>query len=611
MTYRADIQILRAFAVIMVLFYHLQFVGFKNGFLGVDIFFVVSGYLMAMLYDKSSTKIFYINRFKRIFPAYILTISLTTFVVALIASPADFSLRFDRVWFDLFGLSNFAFWLEDSYFDYQNFKPLLNIWSLGVEIQYYLIAPLILPFLRKKKTYLVITIISFMSLTLWVSTFSTKTSFFLTPFRIWEFLIGAYIAWHTKNDGNNNEIIITTISIMCLVLLFIFFPISTISSSIYYGHPGIASIFTTFLIAIILKYPIPHKIISDKNIINNFLIKIGDYSYSIYLVHFPIIVIFNYTPFEGTSLKITNNYILSLTIITILAASVLMHKYVELRRFKSSFSKFFYIILSISLLFIFSSNFISKTKFNRLTIEEKKIFNSYYDKNTYRCGTKFKLTKPFETICQINKFNNLKKVILLGDSHANSLKKVFNNNMSQNQISSYFYASHFPLIQSRHLEKIIFKNIIQSEITHVILHFNPDFYKSQIYLDELSLLIKRLNDSKIKIDLIAPVPIATYHVPRALYRKAKNFDKELKKITVNDYFEKNKIFFSFIKMNSSKFNTIYYPHRYLCPNTIECLIDVDGIPLFFDSNHLTITGANILNPIFNIITQNIIKNYNP
>ena len=77
MTYRADIQILRAFAVIMVLFYHLQFVGFKNGFLGVDIFFVLSGYLMAMLYDKSSTKIFYINRFKRIFPVlfFILTIT--------------------------------------------------------------------------------------------------------------------------------------------------------------------------------------------------------------------------------------------------------------------------------------------------------------------------------------------------------------------------------------------------------------------------------------------------------------------------------------------------------------------------------------------------------
>ena len=109
MTYRADIQILRAIAVLLVLFYHLQINGFDNGFLGVDIFFVLSGYLMAQLYDKSSKKVFYARRFKRIVPAYLITVSLTTFIVAFIASPADFSQRFDRIWFDLLGLSNIAF----------------------------------------------------------------------------------------------------------------------------------------------------------------------------------------------------------------------------------------------------------------------------------------------------------------------------------------------------------------------------------------------------------------------------------------------------------------------------------------------------------------------
>ena len=605
MTYRTDIQILRALAVLLVLFYHLQIKGFENGFLGVDIFFVLSGYLMGKLYDKDSVKNFYIRRFKRIVPAYLLTISLTTFVVAWIAIPADFSQRFDRVWFDLFGLSNFAFWLENSYFDYQNFKPLLNIWSLGVELQYYLIVPFVLPFLRKKQIYLILTIVIFIILTLFVTTISSKSSFFLTPFRIWEFLIGAYVAWYSTKTEFSNTIFITSTSVICLFLLFTFFPIDAMSSSIYFGHPGIASVATAFIVAFILKYPVPSKFISNKNIIINLLIKIGDHSYSIYLVHFPIIIIFNYAPFEGTNLEIKDNYILCLIIISIITASILMFKYIESKRYEGKFFNFFGLLLLISLLLIFSSKYVSNFKFSKLKVEEKKIFNSYYDQDGYRCGTKFKLMNPLKAICKINKIESSKKVILLGDSHANSLKKVFNKNMNENKISSYFYASHYPLIQARHLEKAIFDNIIKSKITNVIIHFNSDFYKSQTYLTELNLLIKKLYESKIKIDLIGPVPKAKYHVPQALYRNTTGLGRKLEKNTVKEYFNDNVVFFNFMKNNSSKLSSMYLPHEFLCPNNIECLIEIDGIPLFFDSNHLTLTGADILNPVFDEIAHNI------
>ena len=89
MLFRSDIQIMRGFAVLIVLLYHLQIKGFENGYLGVDIFFVLSGYLMAHLIDQGTASSFYIRRLKRLLPAYIVTISVTTVMVAIITIPSD------------------------------------------------------------------------------------------------------------------------------------------------------------------------------------------------------------------------------------------------------------------------------------------------------------------------------------------------------------------------------------------------------------------------------------------------------------------------------------------------------------------------------------------
>ena len=146
-TFRTDLQVLRGIALILVFFYHLKIYGFSNGYLGVDIFFVLSGYLMMYLGCNCTTLDFYKRRLKRLLPAYFFTIIVTTFVVTIIVLPVDANQRFSRIWFDLIGSSNIAFWLENSYFDSTDFKPLLNLWSLGLEFQFYLIAPFLLPYI--------------------------------------------------------------------------------------------------------------------------------------------------------------------------------------------------------------------------------------------------------------------------------------------------------------------------------------------------------------------------------------------------------------------------------------------------------------------------------
>jgi peptidoglycan/LPS O-acetylase OafA/YrhL len=137
--YRQDIQILRGVSILLVVFYHLRIPGFKNGFVGVDIFFVISGYLMAQLYYPDRKFDFFIRRAKRLMPAYLSTIFLTILIGFLTLIPSDFKQLLDQTKASLFLIPNLYFWSQDSYFTGTQFNPLLNLWSLGVEFQFYLI----------------------------------------------------------------------------------------------------------------------------------------------------------------------------------------------------------------------------------------------------------------------------------------------------------------------------------------------------------------------------------------------------------------------------------------------------------------------------------------
>jgi peptidoglycan/LPS O-acetylase OafA/YrhL len=136
MQYRKDIQILRGLSVLLVVLFHLEIAGFKSGFLGVDVFFVISGYLMAVLYNPSKQKDFFLKRAKRILPAYFAIIILTLIACIPLTVPSDYNQVATQAAFATGLSSNIGYWLENSYFDKSAFKPLLHLWSLGVEIQF-------------------------------------------------------------------------------------------------------------------------------------------------------------------------------------------------------------------------------------------------------------------------------------------------------------------------------------------------------------------------------------------------------------------------------------------------------------------------------------------
>jgi len=149
--YRPELNGLRALAVILVLLYHLDFDWMKGGFLGVDVFLVISGYFISrnIIYELQQGKFtfygFYTKRLRRLFPALIFTLILVLVAGYYLLTPSNLERLGKSTIYSSLSLSNFFFWSESGYFDLgANLKPLLHMWSLSLEEQFYLFWPLLL-----------------------------------------------------------------------------------------------------------------------------------------------------------------------------------------------------------------------------------------------------------------------------------------------------------------------------------------------------------------------------------------------------------------------------------------------------------------------------------
>ena len=597
--YRQDLQILRGFAVILVLFYHLKIIGFENGYLGVDLFFVLSGYLMVEISEKATVLDFYKRRLARLIPAYFVTILITTLAVLIFTVPSDSNQHLDRLWFDFLGMSNIAFWLENSYFNDTTFKPLLNLWSLGVEIQFYLIAPFILPFLRKRVFFSTSILILSLIFSLIILTISPKTSFFMMPTRLWEFLIGAFVAWYPLiNISNFKKKIFSYISLIVLVAVVFLYPFKDDSTSVFFGHPGLASISivlaTGLLISLNLKF-----IINFESLISKIFIKLGDYSYSIYLTHFPIIVLINYYTFGGTNLGVENLTDLIIILLGTAIMSYFMFNFVEVLRFKKSFMPLISIIILLLVLIGSLGSYLVNLKFSD---KQNLIFDSFNDRATYRCGKLFRILNPAETICRIGSNDNKQKILLLGNSHADTIKVSFSNIMDNKGLSTFFYVANNPLMSLKDSAVKITSDIKRFNIKKIIVHNNPSFYEKNFNIKQLKMFLNLMVDLDVDVSFIAPIPVYKVHIPKILYSNTINPSLILPKQTIDDYLNENIKFFEFIKETNISKKRLYFPHIYLCKDE-NCIIQDKRRPIYFDSNHLTLTGANLLTPLFEKIAD--------
>jgi peptidoglycan/LPS O-acetylase OafA/YrhL len=214
--YRADIDGLRAVAVLAVIAFHACPAYLPGGFIGVDMFFVISGYLISGIIYKAqregtfSYADFYTRRVRRIFPALLAAVALCLAYGWLVLLPTEYEQLGGHVAAGTVFLQNVMFWKESGYFDNSaSLKPLLHLWSLAVEEQIYLVFPPLVLFALWMRwpmvPMLAVLLVASFAANLFMAGRSVSADFFLTPFRAWEFLAGAILAWLHDQRGQSSE----------------------------------------------------------------------------------------------------------------------------------------------------------------------------------------------------------------------------------------------------------------------------------------------------------------------------------------------------------------------------------------------------------------------
>ena len=306
--YRADIDGLRAVAVMSVLFFHTGFDSLSGGFAGVDVFFVISGFLItSILLSQASTgrisiREFYIRRAKRILPALIV-ICLSVFLVGYFQTTP---LLMKEIGFSLAATMAFAanFYFKDNvgYFDLPaHEQPLLHTWSLAVEEQYYIFWPLFLVALLtwvKPNRHLFVLVVLFVGslvLSEWQTIDKPTRAFYLLPGRLWELLLGGIIAIEASNRPISERLAIILTSIGMGMVIFAMFWLDETKR-----FPGLNALVPCLGTAFIIYGGMYSNGLVTKLLSLRIFVGIGLISYSLYLWHWPVIVFYRY--FYGAEL---------------------------------------------------------------------------------------------------------------------------------------------------------------------------------------------------------------------------------------------------------------------------------------------------------------------
>jgi len=601
MKYRKDIQILRGISVLYVILFHLKVVWFSGGFLGVDIFFVISGFLMAALYGRkelegSHALEFFKSRSLRLLPAYFSIIVITLAFLFFVILPHEFSSIAKHSLYSSFLLPNLGFWLDSSYFGKREFEPLLHLWSLGVELQFYLMVPLfILIWYRSKALLIFIAVISIVAC-IFVVEISTKTSFFLTPFRIWEFLLGFVVAKQFTRDGEpltDKYAFVGLIAFMVLVCL----PLFDIGE---FNHPGGYAFAICLATSIVLALGLPFGL--KASLSASILEKIGKYSYSLYLVHFPVILIYYYQPFLGGDFKVLSEIDVLIVISIVIVLSVLMYHLVELpMRGRWTLKKGGMVSVFGSLAIIAS---LSLTEAQRLLFDKEQlnIIDAWTDRSEFRCGKITLMLNPFDDSCVIAKPAGIPttNMLLVGNSHADSIKTSLANEALKYGASLRLMVQNYTLGKGSYSVEKIVQEVKYRNIDTVIIHDSA----GSIDIKNVVLLLGIAELERFNVAFIDPTPRWSQHIPKVLWKNL-SYQLKLEKNNVwslpvqhrDQYSEINfNLFESIAELDSQRF------HRYkvgdIFCKTNCLLVSSGGKPLYFDSGHLTLTGAGYMDRLF-------------
>ena len=654
--YRPDIDGLRAIAVLSVVFFHTGVELLSGGFVGVDIFFVISGYLITSIIireieaNKFSVAKFYERRFRRILP--VLTfVTITSLVVgAFLLRADDFKDLGKTALATTIFSSNIVFWQQSGYFDGPSaLKPLLHTWSLAVEEQFYIFFPLLLMLIanRGSKKYLrwliLLVIISFIicqqSMKL-----DPSAAFFLFPTRAWELLIGSLLALNFLPTLTDNRLrhLLSIIGFLMMMLSIFLIDEKT-------AFPGVSAAIPTLGAALYIYSGTGGKGLANRILSIRPFVFVGLISYSLYMWHWPIIV---YTKLfmirELTVIEIgimlSSTFIISIFSWRFIEQTFRNNSLLKNRKmvFTSS-SVISVIILSAGLLIIVTKGFPERYDF----ISLKDATNTDHEwKKWGKCQNVTKKIQNNQELCIIGKNDKQPSFIFWGDSHAKALAPSVNLSAINHDLSGRIatLAACPPLLsieRANSLEcdkfnKMVLQYIVDNpELITVILAArwtlaaNGKRYKNEegapvklidlqssnssgmtnkvLFGIGLRRTINALQKINRQVILVSQIPEIGYDVPSVMFI-AKSTNRNVESIispTVNDYLIRNETVISTFSALKAKRDIILVdPYKLLCRKA-SCKVFSDNILLYRDNNHLSTYGAKYVSSAFDNVFKDI------
>lgn len=642
--FRADINGLRAWAVLAVIFYHFSIPGFSGGFVGVDIFFVISGFLMTKIVVEGleqgnfSLWHFYLARARRIIPALLVLCLCLLLMGWFWLLNADYQALAKQVQSATLFISNILFFNETGYFGGSaHEKWLLHTWSLSVEWQFYLLLPLFALFIWRcfaatgLKYLLGLLAIVSLSLSVYQSQQNPDAAFYLLQYRAWEMIVGAGLWWFTRHKSLPKKI--------CNVLELIGFAL--ICYAIYrfdasLAWPGSAALVPVIGAALILLAGQQQSWLT-----NNWMAqRLGNSSYSLYLWHWPLVVALNYTnKLEDIS------WILSALLLTLLLAELSL-KWVEkpCRLHLATFTKLTSttVFIIVSALVVFMTQMIVNQNITGRIPEAIKLAESEaknYNPKRKQCLLRSK--KGGESpLCEFG--NGEPNMIVMGDSHANALvsaagEAAAKHNGSAIELSLSICSNLIGLqrygdkrdacltFNERYINALATTDFL-ADIPLVLitrhsyyLHGpnepnHKNFGKALVYFSEYNPQPNKKLDAEYQqalidttcllaqnrpVYLLRPIPEMAINVPKTMARNLMLGEKEVDiSITLAEYHQRHALVWAAQDQAAKQCGaTILDPLPYLCPAG-RCISQIDGRPLYYDDDHLSEFGNKLLVPMF-------------
>jgi peptidoglycan/LPS O-acetylase OafA/YrhL len=657
--YRADIDGLRAVAVIGVLLFHTG-LSFPGGFVGVDIFFVISGFLItsvilkAQQEDRFSMLEFLGRRIRRLMPAALAMTAVTMVFGFWLLIPKDYDAMAESAIAQMAIASNLYFANSLNYFSGPaELMPLLHTWSLAVEEQFYLIFPLLLIFCRKlSRNRLCIVLALFAAVSFGLNLWATQTyptvSFFILPTRAWEMLLGALLIFLPSIKPTQRKVAEVGSLTAFAVILFVFFTYDKTTL-----FPGAAALWPCLATAALIYYNNPIK---SKTILRSFLehpglTYIGKISYSLYLWHWPIVVYIRYMNHLELNLPLS-----ILVLLLSFAAGAASYHFIETPfRTQRLFPRQKRLVLAstvCSFIIIGLGVFISEGGGlpGRWNAEINEVLASaevpgHYMKKSILDPQRDQLP----TIGVPPSKNQKTKLLLWGDSHVMVIGEVCNQLATEYNIGGYIAAKGgtVPVMNvyrpSDRNDTLVWNEgvmnfIKRHQITHIIMGARwsdniegnssglgkflitddktQEISKSasrQVFRKNLYNTLSELNQLGIQVWIMEQVPFQHYDPVYEVVTALKRNDKVPFGVSREQHTQRQQNVRAIFRSIDLPNVTIIDPSPTLFTEQGYTRLSGNKTLYYFDSDHLSMAGANlfikpVLKPIFKAINQSRVAN---